>query len=222
MSEMRTRATQHQQTSTDDGHGSGRLSGRVAIITGGDAGVGRATAVLLAREGASVAIVYLPGQQDDAEITAALVAQEQQRCRLCPGDVNQPAFCDKVVADTLECFGRLDILVNSAACQDHRKDIAGIDDEHSDRRFRTNIHAYLHMTRAAVPHMGKGGAIVNVASSAGLEGGQHAPGSAATRGAIHAFTTSLAQNLVSEGIRVSDASCISGEVLSLLGAQTAA
>ena len=222
MSEMRTRATQDQQTSTDDEHGADRLSGKVAIITGGDSGIGRATAVRLAREGASMMIVYRPGQQNDAEITAALVGEEGRPCQLCPGDVNEPAFCDKVVADTLEFYGRLDILVNNAACQDHPKDSTGIDDEQSDRRFRTNIHAYLHMTRAAVPHMGKGGAIINVGSSSGPEGRHQAPDSSATRGAIHAFTRSLAQNLVSEGIRVSDANCISGEVLSLLGAQTTA
>ena len=127
----------------------------MAIITGGGSGIGRATAVRLAREGASVTIVYLPGHQDDADITAALVGEEGQRCQLCPGDVNERAFCDKVVGDTLENYGRLDILVNNAACQDHPSDNTGIDDEQSDRRFRTNIHAYLHMTRAAVPHMGK-------------------------------------------------------------------
>ena len=222
MSEMRTRATQDQQTSTDDEHGSGRLSGKVAIITGGESGIGRATAVRLAREGASVTIVYLPGQQDDAEITATLVGEEGQRCQLCPGDVNERAFCDKVVADTLEYYGRLDILVNNTACRGCPTDITGIDDEQSDRRFRTNIHAYLHMTRAAVPHMGKGGAIINVGSSTGPEGRPQTLDSSATRGAIHAFTRSLAQNLMSEGIRVTDANCISGEVLSLLGAQTPA
>jgi NAD(P)-dependent dehydrogenase (short-subunit alcohol dehydrogenase family) len=222
MSEMRTRGTQDQQTSTDDRHGSGRMSGKVAIITGGDSGVGRATAVRLAREGASVTIVYLPGQQNDAEITAALVSEEGQRCQLCPGDVNEPAFCDKVVTDTLDYYGRLDILVNNAACQDHPKDIPGIYDEQSDRRFRTNMHGYLHMTRAAVPHMGKGGAIINVGSSTEPDGRQQSLDSSASRGAIHAFTRSLAQNLVSEGIRVTDANCISGEVLSVLGAQTTA
>ena len=222
MSEMRTRATQDQQTSTDDGHGSGRLSGKVAIITGGDSGIGRATAVRLAREGASVTIVYRAGQQNDAETTAALVGEAGQQCQLCPGDVNERAFCDKVVGDTLENYGRLDILVNNAACQDHPSDNTGIDDEQSDRRFRTNLHAYLHMTRAAVPHMGKGGAIINLGSSTGPQGGPPTLESAATRGAIHAFTRSLAQNLVSEGIRVTAANCISGEVLSLLGAQTTA
>ena len=217
MSDVRTGATQKQQTSTDDGHASGRLIGKVAIVTGGDSGVGRATAVLLAQEGASVTLVYLPGEQHAAEITAALVNEQGQRCQLCPGDVNDRLFCSKVVADTLDYYGRLDILVNNAACEDDRRDTNGMDAEQSDSRSRTNIHAYLHMTRAAVPHMGKGGAIINGGSSAGLEGLPSTPTHTATRSAVHAFTRVLAKNLVPEGIHVTAADCVSGEVLSLLG-----
>ena len=212
MSDVRTPGTQDQQTSTDDEQGAGRLRGKVAIITGGASDIGRATAVLLAREGASLTLVYGPEQQHDAEVTADLVGNAGQRCQLCPGDVNDPARCDQVVAVTLERYGRLDILVNTAACPEHRQ---GTADEQSDRRFRTTIHAYLHMTRAAVPYMGNGGAIINVGSE-GLEAAPHALDHAANRGAMHAFTSSLAQNLAPEGIRVTDASCASGEVLSLL------
>jgi NAD(P)-dependent dehydrogenase (short-subunit alcohol dehydrogenase family) len=278
---MRTRATQDQQTSTDDGQprfdapgyvGSGKLNGKVAIVTGGDSGIGRAAAVLFAREGASLTIVYPPAEQQNAEVTADLVAQEGQRCQLCPGDLTGRAFCDKVVADTIEQYGRLDILVNNAACQDHQGRITDIDDQQWDRTFRTNIYAYFYMARAAVPHMGPGGAIINVGSNTGLEGRGRRLDYSATKGAIHAFTKSLAQTLASEGIRVNavapgpvwtprlgagsaaprvavfgqdasmtrpaqpeeiapaivflassaDASYISGEVLSLLGAETAA
>ena len=244
MSDMRTRATQDQQTSTDDGHGSGRLSGKVAIITGGDAGIGRATAVLFAREGANVTIVYPPAQQQDAELTADLVDREGQRCWLCPGDIEEPAFCSTVVADTLDQYGHLDILVNNTACQEPPKGITAIDDQQWDQTFRTKIYACFYMARAVMPHMAPGSAIINVGSRTGQGRGQCLDHSAA-KGAIHAFTKSLAQSLVSEGIRVnavaagpaqpeeiapaivflassSDAGCISGEVLSLLGVETAA
>jgi len=234
MSDMRTRATQDQQTSTDDRQplqppfpeqhqsrpglesemtpaprfeapgyvGSGKLNGKVAIITGGDSGIGRATAVLFAREGASVTIAYLPAEQQDAEVTADLVGQEGQRCYLCAGDLKEREFCDQVVSDTIKHYGRLDLLVNNAAYQQHRKDIAEIDDEQWDRTFRTNIYAYFYLARAAVPHMGPGSAIINVGSITGLEGSGQLLDYSATKGAIHAFTKSLAQNLVSKGIRV--------------------
>ncbi len=182
--------------------GSGKLKGRVAIITGGDSGIGRATAVLFAREGASVAIGYLPEEQEDAEATAAAVEQEGQRCLLMPGDLQDSATCTQLVEETVKTFGRLDVLVNNAAYQHHQEAITDVDDEQWDRTFRTNIHACFYLARAAVPHMKRGAAIINVGSITGLEGSAHLLDYASTKGAIHAFTKSLAQNLMSKGIRV--------------------
>jgi NAD(P)-dependent dehydrogenase (short-subunit alcohol dehydrogenase family) len=182
--------------------GSGKLNGKIALITGGDSGIGRATAVLFAREGASVAINYLPAEQQDAEVTADLVGQEGQRCHLLPGDLSDRATCDRLVDDTLRHYGRLDILVNNAAYQQHQGSITDIDDEQWDLTFRTNIYACFFLTRAAVPHLGRGGAIINVGSVTGLEGSPQLLDYSSTKGALHAFTKSLAQNLVSRGIRV--------------------
>jgi NAD(P)-dependent dehydrogenase (short-subunit alcohol dehydrogenase family) len=182
--------------------GSGKLNGKVALITGGDSGIGRATAVLFAREGASIAIAYLPAEQQDAEVTADLVGQEGQRCQLYPGDLCERQFCDQLVADTVKHYGRLDILVNNAAYQRHQPEITAIDDEQWDRTFRTNIYAYFYLARAAVPHLKQGSAIINVGSITGLEGSRQLLDYSSTKGAIHAFTKSLAQNLVDKGIRV--------------------
>lgn len=182
--------------------GSGKLSGKVALITGGDSGIGRATAVLFAREGADVAINYLPAEQQDAEKTASLVDQEGQRCHLLPGDVSERATCDRLVAETMRHYGQLDILVNNAAFQHHRDSITDIDDAQWDKTFRTNIYAYFYLARAAVPQMGRGSAIINVGSITGLEGSAQLLDYSATKGAIHAFTKALAQSLVSIGVRV--------------------
>jgi NAD(P)-dependent dehydrogenase (short-subunit alcohol dehydrogenase family) len=182
--------------------GAQKLAGQAALITGGDSGIGRATAVLFAREGADVSIVYLPEEQQDADVTADLVGQEGRRCELFAGDVREREFCDEVVRRTVERYGRLDVLVNNAAYQQHRADIADIDDAQWDRTFRTNIYAYFYMARAAVAYLPRGGAIVNVGSVTGLEGSKQLLDYAATKGAIHAFTKALAQNLVDKGIRV--------------------
>jgi NAD(P)-dependent dehydrogenase (short-subunit alcohol dehydrogenase family) len=182
--------------------GAGKLDGKVALITGGDSGIGRATAVLFAREGAGVAIAYLPAEQSDAEATAEMVRREGQECLLLTADVRDRSACDQLVADTLSRFGRLDILVNNAAYQAHRDDIADVTDDEWDRTFRTNIYAYFYLARAAVPHMEPGAAIINVGSITGLEGSAHLLAYSATKGAIHAFTKSLAQLLVPKGIRV--------------------
>lgn len=182
--------------------GSNKLAGQAALITGGDSGIGRATAVLFAREGADVAIVSLPDEQTDAEVTADLVGREGRRCELYAGDLQDRAFCDAVVSQTVDRYGRLDVLVNNAAYQQHRADIADIDDAQWDRTFRTNIYAYFYLVRAAVPHLPRGGAIVNVGSIVGLEGSRDLVDYAATKGAIHAFTKALAQNLIEKGIRV--------------------
>jgi NAD(P)-dependent dehydrogenase (short-subunit alcohol dehydrogenase family) len=182
--------------------GSGKLRDMVAIITGGDSGIGRATAVLFAREGADVAIAYLPVEQQDAEMTAELVDREGRRCLLCPGDVQDRLFCDALVERTVVEFGRLDILVNNAAYQHHQDHIADLDDAQLERTFRTNVFAYFYLARAAVAHLGRGGAIINVGSITGLEGSPRLLDYSATKGAIHAFTKSLAQNLLPHGIRV--------------------
>jgi NAD(P)-dependent dehydrogenase (short-subunit alcohol dehydrogenase family) len=182
--------------------GSGVLFNKVALITGGDSGIGRAAAVLCAREGADIAIVYLKAEQEDAERTAEAVAAEGRRILLLPGDVRQSSFCNRAVEKTVATFGHLDILVNNAAFQRHRESIADIDDEQLKRTFETNIYGYFFMARAAVAHMREGSAIINVGSITGLEGSKHLLDYSATKGAIHAFTKSLAANLVDRGIRV--------------------
>lgn len=182
--------------------GSGKLNGKVALITGGDSGIGRAVAVLFAREGADVAIVYLPVEQSDAEETRRAVEDESQRALLIPGDVTDPQFCAEAVERTVDEFGQLDILVNNAAYQQHRKGLDELSYEQWDHTFKTNIHGYFCMAKAALPHLKKGSAIINTGSITGLEGSKELLDYSATKGAIHAFTKSLAQNLVDKGIRV--------------------
>jgi NAD(P)-dependent dehydrogenase (short-subunit alcohol dehydrogenase family) len=186
--------------------GSGKLAEKVALITGGDSGIGRAVAVLYAREGADVAIVYLIAEQKDAEETKRAVEIEGRRCLLIPGDVRDPGFCKRAVEETVKEFTRLDILVNNAAYQQNQKGLEDITDEQLDTTFRTNIYGYFYMARAALPHLRRGSAIVNTGSITGLEGNKNIMDYAATKGAIHAFTKSLAQNLVEKGIRVN---CVS-------------
>jgi NAD(P)-dependent dehydrogenase (short-subunit alcohol dehydrogenase family) len=182
--------------------GSGKLTGKVAIITGGDSGIGRATATLFARERANVAIAYLPSEQADAEVTAEAVKAEGQECLLMPGDLRERRACDRLVRQVVKHFGCLDILVNNAAFQKHAEQVADITDAQWDRTFKTNIYSFFYLTRAAIPHLPPGSAIVNVGSITGLEGSGHLVDYASTKGAIHAFTKSLAQNLVDRGIRV--------------------
>jgi NAD(P)-dependent dehydrogenase (short-subunit alcohol dehydrogenase family) len=182
--------------------GAGKLQDRVALITGGDSGIGRAVAVLFAREGAQIAIVYLPEEQRDAEETLRAVETEGRRALLLPGDVRQASFCQQVVERTRGEFGRLDILVNNAAFQQHQKKLEDVTEEQWYRTFKTNIYGYFHMTKAALPYLEKGSAIVNTGSITGLEGSKELLDYSATKGAIHAFTKSLAQNLVERGIRV--------------------
>ncbi len=182
--------------------GSEKLQDKVAIVTGGDSGIGRATAVLFAREGADVAIIYLKAEQSDAEETQKAIEAEGRRTLLIPGDVTDSAFCKKAVEQTVKEFGKLDILVNNAAFQKHQESIADITDEQFDRTFKTNIYGYFFMAKAALKHMKRGAAIVNTGSITGLEGQQELLDYSSTKGAIHAFTKSLAQNLVEKGIRV--------------------
>jgi len=181
--------------------GSGKLKGKVAIITGGDSGIGRAVAVLFAREGADVAIVYL-SEDTDADETRKAVEEEGRRAILIPGDVTDSKFCERAVATTVRELGRLDILVNNAAYQEHLPSLEDITDEQLDRTFRTNIYGYFYMARAALPHLPEGAAIINSGSVTGIQGSKELLDYAATKGAIHAFTKSLAQNLVDRGIRV--------------------
>lgn len=180
----------------------GKLKNKVAIITGGDSGIGRAVAVLYAREGADVAIIYLPQEQADAEETQHVIEAEGRRAFLIMGDVSDPEFCRDAVDSAVEVLGGLDILVNNAAFQEHQESLEELSEEQWDRTFRTNIYGYFYMAKAAVPHLKPGGAIINTGSITGLEGSGQLLDYASTKGAIHAFTKSLAQNLVEKGIRV--------------------
>jgi NAD(P)-dependent dehydrogenase (short-subunit alcohol dehydrogenase family) len=181
--------------------GSGKLEGMVAIVTGGDSGIGRAVAVLFAREGADIAIVYL-SEDEDAEETRRAVEAEGRRAILIPGDVTDSGFCELAVETTVRDLGQLDILVNNAAFQEHVPSLEELTDEQLDRTFRTNIYGYFYMARAALKHLKKGGAIINSGSVTGIQGSKELLDYASTKGAIHAFTKSLAQNLVERGIRV--------------------
>ncbi|MFT3815597.1 MAG: SDR family oxidoreductase [Acidovorax sp.] len=184
-----------------DYEGSGKLQGKVALITGGDSGIGRAVAVLYAREGADVAIVYL-SSQEDAEHTCAYVEREGRRCLLLQGDVKDSDFCEKAVRATMEAFGSLDVLVNNAAFQEHAPGLEDITDERLEETLQTNVGGYFRMARAAAPHLGRGAAIINTGSVVGLRGSAHLLDYSATKGAVHAFTKSLARNLIDRGIRV--------------------
>jgi NAD(P)-dependent dehydrogenase (short-subunit alcohol dehydrogenase family) len=182
--------------------GANKLKDKVALITGGDSGIGRSVAVLYAREGADVAIVYLREEQRDAEETRQAVEAEKRQCLLIPGDVSDPDFCREAVEQTIDEFGRLDILVNNAAFQQHQESIDDLSEEQWEKTFRTNIFGYFYMAKAAIPHMKSGSAIVNCGSITGLQGSKQLLDYSSTKGAIHAFTKSLAQNLVEKKIRV--------------------
>jgi len=181
--------------------GSGKLEGKAAIVTGGDSGIGRAVAVLFAREGADVAIVYL-NEHPDAEETRRHIEAEGRRCILIPGDVKDSSFCKEAVEQTVKAFGKLDVLVNNAAFQEHADSLLDITDERFDQTLRTNVYGYFYMTRAALPHLKKGSAIVNSGSVTGLSGSGSLIDYSTTKGAIHAFTMALASNLAEKGIRV--------------------
>ena len=181
--------------------GSNRLDGKVAIITGGDSGIGRAVAVLFAREGANVAIFYL-NEGEDAERTADLVKREGRECLTIAGDVGDPSFCESAVGQVVRRFGRVDVLVNNAAEQHPQKQPTDITPEQLDRTFRTNIFGYFFMTQAALPHLKSGAAIVNTSSVTAYRGSPELLDYSSTKGAIVTFTRSLAKGLVEKGIRV--------------------
>jgi NAD(P)-dependent dehydrogenase (short-subunit alcohol dehydrogenase family) len=181
--------------------GSGKLEGKVALITGGDSGIGRAVAVLFAREGADVCIAYL-SEHEDAQKTCRCVEQEGARCVAISGDVRDPRFAQDAVNYAIAELGHLDILVNNAAFQEHAKSIEELSEAHFDMTVRTNLYGYFHMAKAAIPHLPPGGAIINTGSETGLFGSAGLLDYSATKGAIHAFSKSLAANLVDQGIRV--------------------
>jgi NAD(P)-dependent dehydrogenase (short-subunit alcohol dehydrogenase family) len=181
--------------------GSGRLDGKVALITGADSGIGRAVAALFAREGADVAIVYLC-EHDDAAKSKQIVEQEGRRAITIAGDIGDKQFCDRAVEQTVEQLGRLDILVNNAGEQHPDKDIRAITEDQLRRTFQTNIFGMFFMTQAALDHLGEGSAIINCTSVTMYKGSPQLLDYSATKGAITAFTRSLAKNLVKQGIRV--------------------
>ena len=181
--------------------GSRRLEGKVAIISGGDSGIGRACSVLFAREGANVAIIYLE-EDSDAEETAELVEAEGSEAVLLRGDIGDKNFCEEAVSETLARFGRIDVLVNNAAEQHPQEDITGISQEQLERTFKTNVFGYFYLTQAVLPHLDAGSSIVNTTSVTAYRGSPELIDYSATRGAIVAFTRSLSQALAERQIRV--------------------
>jgi NAD(P)-dependent dehydrogenase (short-subunit alcohol dehydrogenase family) len=181
--------------------GSGRLEGKVAVVTGADSGIGRAVAALYAREGANIAILYLC-EHDDAEKTKAIVEAEGRRAILVPGDLGDKQFCEAAVQKVVDTFGRLDVLVNNAGEQHADEDIRDITEDQLKRTFQTNIYSMFYLVQAARPHLKKGSAIVNCTSVTMYKGSEKLLDYSATKGAITAFTRSLSANLVGDGIRV--------------------
>lgn len=183
--------------------GSGRLEGMRALITGGDSGIGRAVAIAFAREGADVAISYLPEEQEDADVTAGLVRAAGRTAVLCPGDISERSTCDEVVAAAVEGLGGLEIMVNNAGVQMARdKGLEDMSDERIDRVLRTNLHALFWLTRAVLPHLGRGSSIINVSSIQAYEPSTSLLDYASTKAAINNFTVNLAAEVGSRGIRV--------------------
>ncbi len=178
-----------------------RLSGKTALITGGDSGIGRAVAIAFAKEGADVAISYLD-EHEDAEETKQYVEREGRRCLLIAGDIGEEAFCKGLVAEVIEAFGKLDILVNNAGEQHTQASLQDITTEQLERTFRTNIFSMFHVTKAALDHLKTGSSIINTTSITAFQGAPNLIDYSATKGAILAFTRSLAGSLVEQGIRV--------------------
>jgi NAD(P)-dependent dehydrogenase (short-subunit alcohol dehydrogenase family) len=181
--------------------GSGKLKDKVAVISGGDSGIGRAVAVLFAREGARVAVLYLE-EDNDAEETAELIEDEGSEALLLRGDIGDRRFCEEAISETITRFGRIDILVNNAAEQHPQEDLTAISEEQLERTFRTNVFGYFFLTQAALPHLKSGATIVNTTSVTAYRGSPELIDYASTRGAIVSFTRSLAEALTKKGIRV--------------------
>jgi NAD(P)-dependent dehydrogenase (short-subunit alcohol dehydrogenase family) len=184
-----------------DSKGSGKLDNKIAFITGADSGIGRAVAILFAKEGADIVNVYL-NEHEDAKLTDAAVKNYGRKCLNIAGDISDESFCNKAVDQAVKTFGRIDILVNNAATQFEQKDISGISTEQLVKTFTTNIFSMFWITKAALPHMKKGSAIINSTSVTAYRGSATLIDYASTKGAIVAFTRSLASNLVEKGIRV--------------------
>jgi NAD(P)-dependent dehydrogenase (short-subunit alcohol dehydrogenase family) len=180
----------------------GKLEGRVALITGGDSGIGRSVAVLYAKEGADVAIAYLPEEQSDADETKRHVEAAGRRCLLMPGDLTDARYCDELVERTVRELGRLDVLVSNAAHQNRKDTLEDVTDEEFARTFETNVYAYFRLCRAALRHMQRGASIIATSSETGIRGSKQLPDYSATKGAINAFTKALGQALIERGIRV--------------------
>src|SRR5881392_568688 len=181
--------------------GSGKLQGKVAIITGGDSGIGRAVAIAFAKEGADISVVYLE-ERKDANETKRIVEEPGRKCLLIGGDVGQQEFCRKAVEQTVKEFGRLDILVNNAAEQHPQDSIEKITKKQLERTFRTNIFSFFFMIKAAMKHLKKGAAIINTTSVTAYKGSAHLLDYSSTKGAITSFTRSLSQALADKSIRV--------------------
>ncbi len=181
--------------------GSGKLKDMVALVTGADSGIGRAVAVLFAREGADVALAYLD-EHKDAELTKTAVEKEGRKAILLPGDVADPTYAEDAVKRTIWQLGKLDILVNNAAFQEHQTSIEDITYEHFDRTLKTNLYGYFNMAKAAAPHLKAGGSILNTGSVTGIDGSKALLDYSMTKGGIHAFTRSLAGSLIKKGVRV--------------------
>ncbi len=186
----------------EDYRAAGKLKDKIALITGGDSGIGRAVATMFAREGASVVINYLEEEQEDAETTQREVEKHGAECLLIPGDVTDPAVCDDLVEKTVQRFGKLDVLVSNAAYQRRKEALEDLTDEELEHTFGTNIFGYIRLTRAALRHMKPGAAIIATSSETGILGSAKLPDYSATKGAINAFTKTLAQSLIERGIRV--------------------
>jgi NAD(P)-dependent dehydrogenase (short-subunit alcohol dehydrogenase family) len=181
--------------------GSAKLDGKVAVVTGGDSGIGRSAAVHFAREGADVAVLYLDEEKDAAE-TREMIEAEGQKCLTIAGDVRDSAFCQAAIEEVLNEFGEINVLVNNAAMQVVKPDLTEITDEQWEETFATNIHGYFYLTREALPHLEDGDTIINTTSINAFRGNDMLVDYSSTKGAISAFTRSLSQQLASEGIRV--------------------
>jgi len=181
--------------------GSNKLANKVAIITGGDSGIGKAVAIHYAKEGANVVIVYLD-EHEDAKETKRQVEEEGQKCLLLSGDIGNEEFCKEIVKKTIDTFGQLDILVNNAAEQHPQKSISAITAEQLEKTFRTNIFSYFYLTKAALPHLKQGSSIINTASVTAYKGNEQLVDYSSTKGAVVSFTRSLSMQLIGKGIRV--------------------
>jgi NAD(P)-dependent dehydrogenase (short-subunit alcohol dehydrogenase family) len=180
----------------------GKLEGRVALITGGDSGIGRAVAFLFAREGADVAINYLPVEEQDAVEVQRAVQALGRRCLLLPGDLTRASVCQQLVEKTVKELGGLDILVPNAAYQTRKQSVAEVSDDEIERTFKTNVYSYFRLVRAALPHLKPGASIIATSSVTGIFGSKQLPDYSSTKGAINAFTKALAMELIERGIRV--------------------